>query len=124
MARRRTKQEWLAAVAGSGGVVEEIAKRLGVTSRAVTKRKKEHPDFAEAVEEEANVVLGTAESELVKAIKKGNLKAIMWFLDRKGKERGYGKQLKVDGSLEQNGRIVLHLPDDGRESTGEQSPGG
>lgn len=116
MARRKTKQEWLAAVIGTGGIVEDIASRLGVTSRAVTKRKAEDPEFKEAVEEEANQVIGIAESKMVALIKAGDAKAIMWFLDRKAKDRGYGKQVSIEGNIESSGQVHLYLPDNGRDS--------
>jgi hypothetical protein len=94
----------------------EIAKRLGLTIRAVQKRRLKDKDIAQAIEVEESIAIGYAESVLIEAIRsKKNIKAAMWYLERKGKELGYGKSVKVDGNVNPVGTVHLYLPDNGRD---------
>ena len=63
-------------------------------------------------------MIDLAENNLFAEIKKKNLKATMFYLNNKGKSRGYGVRNNVlstenpDGLL---GKVQIYLPDNGRD---------
>lgn len=113
----------LAAIEGSGGVTNAIAAKLGVHRWTVWNWLKDDEDLQRAVREEQERMLDTAESNLLKAVKKGDPWAIRYFLSRKGKHRGYTTSVEVRGELNQRGEVHLYLPDNGRDDAGEASDG-
>ncbi|MEO8270303.1 MAG: hypothetical protein ABI557_11330, partial [Aureliella sp.] len=60
-------------------------------------------------------LLDAAESQLFKAVRAGKPWAIRFVLSRLGRSRGYGATLSVDSQVV--GRVVVYLPDDGREES-------
>lgn len=79
----------IAAIQAADGLLTEAARRLGCSRQTVYKYAEKHPDVAQAIEEAREILLGTAECELVKHIRGGNLTAIIFFLKCHGKSRGY-----------------------------------
>lgn len=59
------------------------------------------PKFFDAVEEIDEGFIDFAESSLKKNIKNGNQRAIEYYLDKKGKKRGYGQEtnIKLSGEV-------------------------
>jgi hypothetical protein len=41
-------------------------------------------------------------------------KAAAWWLERMCKDEGFGKEIKVDADVTQRGRVIIMLPDNGR----------
>ena len=86
-----TEAEILAAIAQGLGIKTSIAKRLGVGRSTVDRWIKESPTIAAAFDEALELLLDTAEHKLVEQVLGGDLKAIRFLLDSKGKSRGYGR---------------------------------
>ena len=84
------------AVAGSGGFVTEIARRLGCSRSTVYRYKQNHKQIAEAIFEEKEHLLDTAESALLKQVNGGNITAIIFYLKTQGYHRQYGDRSKLD----------------------------
>lgn len=120
VSKKHSKKQYLAAIAGSGGLLGEIATRLGVTIRAVQKRKADDLEIAEAIELEDSLLIGYSESALMDAVKNDkNPKVAMWILERRAKHLGYGKSMEIEGKLETTGKVNIYLPDNGRRRTEE-----
>ena len=112
----KERHRWLSAIEQSGGVTEGIAKTLGIHRVTVWRTAKAEPWITEAIEEQQKVCLDLAMMQLRKHIEDGNPKVIMWYLDRKGKDLGFGREIKVDATVEQRAKVELYFPNDGREA--------
>jgi transposase len=99
---RITKKKFLKALAGTGGIKQRIAERLG-TSQVTVRNILRRPDWLDvriAFEEETERLVDAAESRIVREIEHGDDAAVAtanarWFLSRKGKHRGYGDETKT-----------------------------
>ncbi len=99
---RVAKRAFVKALAGTGGILKLIAERLQVQPQTV-RRWLDRPDWEDmrdAFDAEQESVLDLAERQVVRAIKnkydrkEANAMA-RWYLERKGKERGYGKESTI-----------------------------
>ena len=112
-----TDQQIGLALRQSGGVMTHAADELGITRQQLGKRIRGNAELEQARADGKEEVLDRAESNLFQAVRAGRPWAIRFVLSRIGKDRGYGPSLKVDGALQ--GRVVVYLPDDGREQAEE-----
>lgn len=109
------KAKWLDAINNNMGMVTLVANQLGIHRETVAKYRDEIAwirDAFAAIEEETSDV---AEKCLKEAVKT-DWKAAVNYLDRKAQHRGYGKQVKVDATMQQKAVYHIYLPDDGREN--------
>lgn len=105
------KERWLNAIAKNAGVVTAIAKELGVNRKTVAKYRKEVEWVGDAFDEVEAKALDDAEQTIQRAIRI-NAKVAGWYLDRKGRDRGYGKEVKVKSEMQ--ARLIIKLPDNNR----------
>ena len=91
-----TVEHVVTAIKGSGGFVTEIARRLGCSRSTVYRYKLNHKEIAEAIFEEKEHLLDTAESALLSQINTGNITAIIFYLKTQGYHRQYGDRSKLD----------------------------
>ena len=111
-----TEQEIAFAIIDCGGYLSAIAKTLGCKIESIRNAINSNPELKELVYEQREELLDNAERGLVKAVNAGKLEAIKFVLSRLGRNRGYGQKLEVENTGETSSRIVVYLPDDGRES--------
>lgn len=88
--KRLTDEEIIRALAAENGFVGAAAKRLGCCRWTVSSRINENATVREAYRQIVEDRVDTAESKLMELVGNGDLRAIMYFLDAKGKQRGYG----------------------------------
>lgn len=91
-----TKGKLLKAIDGTNGIVSDVARRCGVCVSTVYNYLERYPDVAERLEVERGKLLDLGERELVKQVKRGNIKAIMFLLERRGASRGWGVRQDVE----------------------------
>ncbi len=115
------KEEWLKAIADNGGMVTFVAAALGVHRHTVRKYRELIPWIAKAFKEAEEACKDQAEKAIKSEIEQGNWKASAWYLERKGKDRGFGKEVKID-SNEKPGVMHIYLPDDGRDKPDPSNP--
>jgi hypothetical protein len=111
-----TEEEIAEAIEECGGYISGIAKRLGTSTASIGNYIKTKPalrDFQLDVQEE---LLDEAERGLRKAVYAEKSWAIQFVLARLGRSRGYGQKLEVQASVDSDSRVVVYLPDDGREA--------
>ena len=107
-----------------GGNVQDAATAVGIRretlSRAISKSMR--LKSAQIIGNEN--LLDLAESKVVKGIKKDDGAMIRFFLDRKGKNRGWSTKHEIsagDGQVLTVGKVHMYLPDNGR---GDHKPDG
>ena len=79
------------AIKGSNGLISTIAQRLSVCRQTVSEYLKKYPELNKPLLEETESVLDVVESKLMKKVQEDDFNAIRYYLDNKGKGRGYGK---------------------------------
>jgi len=91
MARKKkiTNEQLIDALHKNGGIYTYAAEQLGITMQAIQYRIKTDEKIAEACQDACEQTLDLSEHELIKLIKAGNLRAIIFYLKMKGKKRGY-----------------------------------
>lgn len=87
-------QDFIEAFLDSGGIIKDVAHKLGCDRQAVVDAISKYPDVRAAFELEREKLTDLVESRLIEQISQGNMTAISYYLDRKGASRGYGKPEK------------------------------
>lgn len=109
------REEIVKIVYEESGVLGSIALRLGVSRQTMATVRDENEWLKEAFLDAVEQALDSAEKTVLDAIKT-TPKDAQWYLERKGKDRGYGRELKVDANMTQKAVFHIYLPDNGRES--------
>ena len=118
------------AIKGSYGNVSFIARRLGVARMTVYRRIYASPKLLELFEEETQTLVDNAENELMALMNpatnedaRTRLEAVKFFLDRRGKSRGWGAQQEVAISHASSVRPVIRFDTLPKEGYGEGDGG-
>jgi hypothetical protein len=113
------KEAWLKAISEAGGMVTIVAQKLDLDRKTVAKYRDSIEWIKEAFDEADFKTTDLAQMCLQKKVSE-NWKAAAWWLERKGKDRGFGREVKFEGKIETTGQVVLYFPDDGREAKAEE----
>lgn len=105
--RRYSDRRIAQALVACYGYVYEAAAALGCSARWIYKRLEASPILAELRSDLEEGNLDAAEVQLQGRIRAGDLQAIKFYLDRKGRRRGYGEKVQVDQKTE----ITVELPE-------------
>lgn len=98
-----TDEQMIQAIKLNAGIVMGIMKTIKdtygveITRDAIYKRKESNPRVRQAFIEAEETTLDVAENRLIKSITAGQLKAIMFYLRTKGKNRGYSTRQEITG---------------------------
>lgn len=76
---RYTAQQFIDAIPGTGGIVSDIAERVGCTWHTAKKYIEEYVTVCEAWEAERNRIGDIAENNIIEAIKDGDLSMSKWW---------------------------------------------
>lgn len=87
-----------AALRAHNGIILKAAAACGVGRPTLYKFIKEHPELEDVRNECNEELLDVAESNITKALNEAELKTTRWFLERKGKDRGYTTRSEVTGA--------------------------
>ena len=93
--RKRTVEEVIAAIAGSGGIKKIIATRLNVDRHTIDNYLAAYPSVAVAYRDEIDTIGDLAEITIIKAIKDGDLETSKWYARNKLKNRGYSERHEI-----------------------------
>jgi len=105
------KKNLLLALEANLGLVTPSCKTVGISRKTFYEYYKKDEEFAEAVDEINTTILDFVENQLFKNIKNGSDNAIKFYLQYKGKNRGYSAAEKVDHS----GQIEIKIIDASKE---------
>lgn len=100
------------AIEDTGGIVSRIAEKLQCSRRTVYSYIDKYPEVKSAYDDEKEMVLDACEEGLFAKIYGHDFEAIKYYLERKGKCRGYGgqdqfgKEPEQAGSVQQSGVLV------------------
>lgn len=86
----KQKEDFLSAYAACAGMISTACRKSKISRTTFYKWKSTIPAFAQKIQEIDDEQLDFAESKLMENIKEGNQRAIEFYLDRKGKNIGYG----------------------------------
>ena len=84
--------EIIKALAATNGFIGAAAKKLGCCRWTVTNRINHNDTVREAYRQIVEERVDTAESKLMELVNAGNVKAVLFLLRAKGKQRGYGDE--------------------------------
>lgn len=116
---KRTKEQILKEIKGSGGIVSKIAQRLGINRKTLYNYRQKWPEIDEAIKEAEEDGLDLAENQLMNRVAMGDLKAIMYYLDNKGRRRGWGqKQQNIQLESSQPIQPIICFGDSDDEPSG------
>jgi hypothetical protein len=110
-------KDFIKAIAGSGGIISVIARRVGCNWSTAKKYIDDYATVNEAYYNECQSVLDLAESTVLQNIKDGNSADAKWYLARKGKLRGYSDGIDLTSGNEPITFII-------KRDTGEQDAEG
>lgn len=95
------------AIIDSGGIVEIIVKRLGISRQAYWKWEQKYPDLIKARESDRERQVDISEINLFKANKNGERWAVHKILNTLGKHRGYVDRAEVEFSGRVDSKVDL-----------------
>lgn len=85
-----SEEKILEAIKGSAGIKTTITKRLGISYCTLQSYITKYQSVRDALLVEEETVLDMAEGNLFKLIQNGDTTAIFYYLNNKGRRRGYG----------------------------------
>lgn len=94
---RLTKAQVRAALEKNGGLPTQAAMELGCDPSNVHYWIKRHPDLAALKAVAIEKLKDAAEGQLFKAVMRGDMKWVQYFLDHHARDRGYGAKLQLTG---------------------------
>lgn len=96
--RRHSNATVIEALQSTGGIVKVAAQRLRVARQTLHDWIKADPELMAARDDIRNELLDVAEAKLLQLINEGSERSIHFFLDRIGRDRGYGHKTVVAGA--------------------------
>lgn len=109
--KKTAKQNFLAALEKSAGIITPACKQVGISRESIHKWRLEDPDFDRAITEVNETALDFAETALMKNIQAGDTQAIKFYLSTKGRGRGYTEKQVFEGELTVNRPRVVYEDD-------------
>ena len=103
------QQDVLDAIKDSGGIISTIARRLHCNWNTAKAYCNKWESTKNALQEEKETTLDTAELKVLDAIKAGDTQIIKWFLSTKGKDRGYTTKIETSINTCDDPIINIHL---------------
>jgi hypothetical protein len=94
-----TVAEVRAALELSGGIIAHAAEKLGCARSTVRRMCEQHEELQEVRAEVSESIVDLAESQLIKALREGNMTAVIFLLKTKGRSRGYVERMEHTGNV-------------------------
>lgn len=97
---KHTTEQIIKAIKLKHGVITDVAKALGVTTRAVRMRVSEEIEIQEALTEARDEMFDTAESVIFESLSEHrNVETAKWYLKSFSKDKGYSDKVVLDGKI-------------------------
>lgn len=103
--------------------ISEACEACGISRKTFYEWKKTIPAFRDAVDDALEDLLDWSESKLITLIDQFDLKAILAFLEAKGKSRGYGKSQEIEHKgviLQVSSDFMPELKDEAKPEKGDE----
>lgn len=119
---KKHKQKLLEALERSLGIVTPACKEVGISRNTFYTYYREDEVFKAAVDDINEITLDFAENQLLKKIKEGSERSILFYMKYKARKRGYSDSIDITSGGKS--MIVLNIPglealDDEEEKEGE-----
>lgn len=117
------KKKLLEALERSLGIVTPACKEVGISRNTFYTYYREDEVFKAAVDDINEITLDFAENQLLKKIKEGSERSILFYMKYKARKRGYSDSIDITSGGKS--MIVLNIPglealeDDEEEKEGE-----
>jgi len=95
----KRQDKFLKAYIAAGYNVSEACKKSGINRHSILNWKRDDPEFANKMWEIEESIADFVETQMLKQIRNNNPAMIMWFLETKGKNRGYTRKFEVENNL-------------------------
>jgi hypothetical protein len=119
---RFKKAQVAEALRKASGIKSLAAKMLGCSPATIRNYCARHPELEDVIAEAVEDTLDLAEAKVKQAIGKGDLRAAFFFLECKGKHRGYSRrgEVVIEGSLAVRPDPVRNLSDEQVKALADQ----
>lgn len=97
MAHRLTVAKVKEALQAAGGIKTVASRTLKCHRATLYRFLAAHPSVAEFLEDIDEELKDLAEGKLLQLIRAGDPQTIRWYLERKGRDRGYGQRVEATG---------------------------
>lgn len=95
--RKYTPVQVAEAIRAASGILAVAAHKLGASRDLVHRYVNDYPAVKAAYEDANETNIDVAEGKLIEQVRKGDKDQIRFFLRTKGRTRGYGDRLTLDG---------------------------
>ncbi|RLI67501.1 hypothetical protein DRO91_10145 [Candidatus Heimdallarchaeota archaeon] len=119
-----TPQKFKKALFDSGGIKTTIARKLGVTRKAVYDYLERNPKLKILLKHEEEKILDMAEVSLFAQVKNKDFPATKYILSTKGKDRGYTEKQEIEHSGQAQIIIEEHVYDKDKDSIEQEAKAG
>ncbi len=103
--KERLKIEFIESLRSNKGFKTYACHEVGISFQTYSNWCKEDPDFAHKASEEAEIgrqeMTDIAEQKLLEAIENGDLRAVMFYLKTRAKDRGYSEKFEPNNNKQQ-----------------------
>jgi hypothetical protein len=103
---KKTKELLLKALEKSLGIVTPACSEVGISRNQFYIYYKNDEVFRKAVDDINEVTLDFAENQLLKKIKEGSERSILFYMKYRGKNRGYNDTLEINGDLNHTIQVI------------------
>jgi biotin synthase-related radical SAM superfamily protein len=103
---KRNKELLIKALEKSLGIVTPACNEVGISRNQFYIYYHSDEDFKKRVDDINEVTLDFAENQLLKKIKEGSERSILFYMKYKGRKRGYNDTLEINGDLNHNIQII------------------
>jgi hypothetical protein len=93
------KPELLLALEKNLGIVTPACKEVGISRNVFYQWYRSDEEFKKAVDDINDVTLDFAENQLLKKIKEGSERSILFYMRYKGRKRGYTEELNITANI-------------------------
>jgi DNA-binding transcriptional regulator GbsR (MarR family) len=99
MSKNYTVEEVIEAIKKSGSIVSSVAKTLKCDWNTAKKYIDKWEETRKAFDSAEQTILDMCESTLYQSVQDGDTHSAKWILSTKGKTRGWGEKLEIDGNF-------------------------
>lgn len=115
---RLMKKKVLEALERGLGIVSAACNEVGISRNTFYMWYKEDPEFKRDVDELNDVTLDFVENQLLKKVKEGSERSILFYMKYKGKKRGYNDSLDITSGGDKITEIKL-IKVEGKDEIGD-----
>lgn len=110
----KNKQKVIEALERSLGIVTPACKEVGISRETFYKWYRQDDEFKRSVDDINEIALDFAENQLLKKIKEGSERSILFYMKYKARKRGYTEDINITGNIDNDVTIKIIYGDDNR----------